>query len=308
MQKENKRKPYLRRAAAAALAALLLLSGAAAQTRAPDDVLGTAATRYTGVGERGSRATETSLGNAAADAAREAAGADFAVIPGGLICNNIIAGDVTWRELTLVLPDDADLATASVSARQLRQLLEQCVASVVTDDSQTIDYEASQSDAYPQISGFTLRYDVSRPVGERVVYIKNPDGEELDLDDGTARYVLVSTAQLLGGEYGTDALDHAQTGTTLREAMADFIGRDGLTGEETGRVKVAGSSDNTLLGGFPIELAALTIIFLILAFRIFYHPKPSFANGFKMPPKGERFDDMAQPEQDGEGETKGESK
>ena len=134
MQKENKRKPFLRRAAAAALASLLLLPGAAAQARAPDDVLGTAATRYTGVGERGSRVTETSLGNAAADAAREAAGADFAVVPGGLICNNIIAGDVTWRELTLVLPDDADLATANVSARQLRQLLEQCVASVVTDD------------------------------------------------------------------------------------------------------------------------------------------------------------------------------
>lgn len=302
----KKRKTRIRRIAAAALA-LLLLPGPTARAHAPDDVLGTAATRYTGVGDRDSRATETSLGNAVADAAREAAGADFAVIPGGLICNNIIAGDVTWNELTLVLPEDAELVTASVSAAGLRQLLEQCVASVVTDESQTIDYEASKSDAYPQISGFTLRYDVSRPVGDRVVYIKQDD-KELDLADETARYTLVSTAALLSGEYGTDALESSPAGTTLREAAADFIGRDGLTGEETGRVKVAGSSDNTLLGGFPIELAALTIIFLILAFRIFYHPKPSFANGFKMPPKGERFDDMAQPEPDGEGETKEESK
>ena len=139
------------------------------------------------------------------------------------------------------------------------------------------------------------------------MYIKLDD-EELDLGDETARYTLVSTEALLSGEYGTDALECSRTDTTLREAMADFIGRDGLTGEETGRVKVAGSSDNTLLGGFPIELAALTIIFLILAFRIFYHPKPSFANGFKMPPKGEGFDDMAQPDDTGEGETKGESK
>ena len=68
----KKRKTRFRSIAAAALGVLLALPGTAARAHAPDDVLGTAATRYTGVGDRDSRSTETSLGNAAADAARSA--------------------------------------------------------------------------------------------------------------------------------------------------------------------------------------------------------------------------------------------
>lgn len=290
MAQKNRR---IRRLGGLALALLLLAAPVRAQSA--DEVLGTAATRYTGIEDPDSRSTETSVGNALADAARHAADGDWCIIPGGLICNNIIAGDVTWRALTLVLPEDAFLAEANVTIAQLRELIEQCVAHVVLDDTQTIDYVASRFDGYPQISGFTLRYDVSRPVGERVVYIKNADDVALDLEDDSTTIRLISTAGLLGGEYGTDALDYTLLTPTLREAFAQFIRAGGLTGEERGRVKVAGSSDNTLLGDFPIELAALTLIFLVLAFRVFYHPKLSFANGFKMPPKGERFDDLALP-------------
>lgn len=284
------------------LAALTLLLPA--QAHDPDEVLGVAATRYTGVLDPDSRSAETPLGNAVADAAREAADGDWCIIPGGLICNNLIAGDVTWKALSLVLPEDAVLAEAYVTPKQLRTLLEQCVARVVVDDSQTIDYEASRFDAYPQISGFTLRYDVSCPVGERVIYIRDGDGNELALDDETTTLRLVSTVGLLAGDYGTRPLPHTALSVSLRDATADLIRAGGLTGEETGRVKVAGSSDNTLLGGFPIELAALTLIFLILAFRVFYHPKPSYANGFKMPPRGENFDDLALPEQEDTDEAK----
>ena len=284
----------LRRLAAAVLCAAALLTAASAADTG-DAVIGQAGTRYTGVGDPDSRSAETGLGNAVADAVRAAAETPYAIVPGGLIVNNLIAGEVTRGELELLFAEDAPLAVAELTTAELKALLEECVGHIVLDDVQAVDEAASAFDGYPQISGFTLRYDVSAPVGARVTRIEDADGQALNLTD-TARILRIASIEgLFDGSYGLTPRAYVLLDATVLEAMEDFTRAGGLTGEETGRVRVIGSSDNTLLGDFPVVLAALTLILLVLAFRVFYHPKPSFANGFKMPPKSERYDDMELP-------------
>jgi hypothetical protein len=274
---------------------LLLLLPVQAATYEDDTVIGQAGTRYTGVIDPDSSSAETGLGNAVADAVRTAAGTELAVIPGGLIQNNLIGGDVTYGRLKLLFAEDEPLAVAEMTPAELWNLLEQSVSHVVVDSAQSIDYEASTFVGYPQISGFTMRYDVSAPVGERMDWIKLSSDVSLDPTDETTLLRVASVRGLFDGSYELPTHEFEELDMTVLDAMVDYTASGALTGEETGRVKVAGTSDNTLLGGFPITLAAITLIFLILAFRVFYHPKPSFANGFQMPPKSERYDDMALP-------------
>ncbi len=279
--------------------AQLLAAGAFAYDA--DEVIGRAGTRYTGVIDPDSRSAETGLGNAVADAVCMAAGTELSIIPGGLICNNLIAGDVTWSRLELIFSADEPLAVAELTPKQLCALLEQCMSHLTVDEQQYIDYEASAYDGYPQISGFSFRCDVSAPVGERISRLTDSDGNELDPRDDQTVLRVASVAGFFAGDYGPGPVAYETPGGTVLDAMASFIQAGCLTGEEDGRVKIVGSSDNTLLGDFPVVLAALTLILLVVAFRIFYHPQPSFANGFKMPPKSERFDDLTP--QDGEEET-----
>lgn len=262
----------------------------------PDAVIGVAGTRYTGVGEPGSQSTETGVGNAAADAVLLAADADIALIPGGLIQNNIIAGEVTYERLEILFETNEPLVTAQMTPAALKTFLEDALSHIVLDDILAIDHAASEFSGYPQISGFTLRYDVSAPVGERVLDIKLQGEAELSPEDSQTVLQVASVQSMFDGSRGLPVVEYTALDVSILDAMVELTASGGLTGEETGRVRVVGSSDDTLLGDFPVLLAALILIFVVAGFRVFYHPKPSFANGFQMPPKSERFEDLAQPQ------------
>lgn len=81
------------------------------------------------------RSEETNLGNAVADAAREATTADVALVNAGGIRGSLDPGPVTMGEVLTVLPFDNQLVTIELTGEQLRQVLDQNAAMTVNTDN-----------------------------------------------------------------------------------------------------------------------------------------------------------------------------
>lgn len=225
-------------------------------------------------GDYGSLADESPLGAAAADAAAYAAGTQLAIINGGDLAGVLRAGDATMEQVKSVLPYDRELAVCKVTPAQLKELLEFCLSRMTVDNSDlSIDYEASVFEAFPQVSGFTLRYDVSAPVGERVLSVWLDSGRELEMDDESTLYALTCSAHLLSGGYGDTGvkLSFTRLGISQSEALADYIAA-GLMGDyqDTDRITVIGSTEDSLydkFGSVSLLLVVCTVIVFIAIIR-----------------------------------------
>jgi 2',3'-cyclic-nucleotide 2'-phosphodiesterase (5'-nucleotidase family) len=117
------------------------------------------------------RSHETAFGNMVADALREAAGADIGIVNAGYIHGDRVyeAGDIlTWRTLVEELPFPNQVTGLELKGKVIKRFLENAVSR----------YEQS-SGRFLQVSGLEVRYDILRPVGERVVSV-TLQGEELN--------------------------------------------------------------------------------------------------------------------------------
>lgn len=239
-------------------AVLLILATPAAQAAGGNgqEVAGTVPRALTSEGDKDARCVECTLGDAVADAARKYLGTDLAIICGGDIKANLL-GDLTWDDLSIVFPEDRMLATTAVTVRQLREILEVGVSHIRLNPSERIDMESSVYDGFPQISGFTLTYDASAPVGQRIheIYVND---EKLALDDDTRTFTLAATAFMLEGGYELPAVDRAaHSDMTLTDVFVRYM-NDGMadyrnTGERIRVIGVAG-------GGFTGLVIAAIII------------------------------------------------
>lgn len=248
------------------LALLLLLLTAGVSAAAADGaVIGQVETFTPSNTGSGSLCDDSGLGAAVADAARAATGADIAVMSGGDLAGNLRPGPATWDDLRFVFTADRPLMTADVTADQLYALLEFCLSHVCVDlRSLRVDESASAFDAFPQLSGCTLRYDVSAPVGQRIRALTLDSGEKLARGDSrTLR--LVCTDHLLSGGYGSygDPIEGQPAGLTACGALADYVAA-GKMGDYTDaeRVTRIGSADVTIaselgLNGLLILLCAI---------------------------------------------------
>ena len=165
-------------------AAASALAAAAAHTVAPlvERQVGVAQTDLT-VSENA--AGESTLGNLIADAQRVRTQADFAFMNPGGIRNNLAAGEVTWGELFTIQPFSNDLVSMDLTGAQIRTLLEQ----------------QWLNQAVPRIlktSGLTYTWDAARPVGQRVVEIK--DGAGQLLGDAQTYRTTVNSFMASGGD------------------------------------------------------------------------------------------------------------
>ena len=233
---------------------MLMLSGsiAYAAVGSGTEVAGTVPRLLIAVESQNSQSGECSLGDAVTDAVRRYLKSDVAIVCGGDLVNNLPAGDVTWDALRSVFAEDRHLATATVTIRQLREILEAGLSRVVMDESERIDAQASMHEGFPQISGFTLFFEVSAPPGERV-YEVIMGNESLDLDDDTKTVVLAATSFMLEGGYGMPKVEPiARSELTLVDVMARYM-NDGMgeyqnTGE---RIRSMGTA-NVLVSGLLV--------------------------------------------------------
>ncbi len=109
-----------------------------------------------------SRTKETNIGNFIADAYRDAAKADVALVNGGSIRADLIynPGVLTKRDVLSMLPFNNPIVKIEITGKTLRETLEHGVArSAVSEDN--------EPGRFPQISGMSFKFDTTRPVGSR---------------------------------------------------------------------------------------------------------------------------------------------
>ena len=212
--------------------------------------------------ETGTRATETLIGNLAADAffaALSDQDVDLAFIGGGgLRCPEeldavqcagyvIPAGQLTSAHLEIVLPFENELVTKEISGAVLRSTLERSV-SVIPSERKGWFLHPSQS----------LRYQADCALTAQLV---NSDGTEIvtegarvtavtiggvAIDDG-ATYKIATTAFVAAGSDGHLLLGEATpttTGITEHQAIADYVTANSpVTPALDGRIELTSACD-----------------------------------------------------------------
>ena len=233
------------------------------------------------LGGKNIRNQQCSLGSAAADAARLAAGTDFAILNGGDFEGNLPPGEADWQRIQGVFSNDRELAEVSVTATELWQILEHGVSKAVLNEELKIDRKASEFDGFPQVSGFKFCYDMSAPVGERIYSVTADNGEKIDRGDTEHIFTLCASAFLLDGGYGypVSAGSVTELGITQAEALAAAIAsgsiKEATVKNSEKRIKVIGSGDYNLLETSPgiVIIIALVLIAVNYSIRVWRKSK-----------------------------------
>ncbi|MGI5972105.1 MAG: 5'-nucleotidase C-terminal domain-containing protein [Oscillospiraceae bacterium] len=225
------------------------------------DALGMPPMRYSRV-EAGSR--ECGIGLLAADAVRNATGADIAIVNSGDIQNTLNPGHATWDDIFRVFAQDREISVTELTPHELSRMLEVAVSHVTVDpETEMIDRAASAFDGFAQISGFVFKYDGPAGAGGRVYSIAMEDGTTLDPNDMETRIILAATKYMLEGGYGYPAAqDYADTGITLAQALAGYTAGS-VAVPEGGRIIALGVHENRIVNLFPKPLLYICLGFLV---------------------------------------------
>lgn len=199
------------------------------------------------------RLREVALGNLITDALRVRYGTQLAIQNGGSIRSalpssytpldkslrrptpgyqpgppyDIVAGDVYS-----VLPFGNTVVTRTVTGTQLYAALENSVSAL-----------PGSSGRFLQISGFSFTYDVSRPVGSRIVSVTLDGGTPIQRDGTTYTLALTDFTNSGGDEYTMFADGQGVSREPDAQVVLEYIQRLGTITPETGtRIRAVGGS------------------------------------------------------------------
>lgn len=201
---------------------------------------------------------ECAFGSFTADAVREAAGTDIAVVNAGELASSLKSGDVYQEDVYSVFSENLDVAVAQISGEQLKSILETSVGHVIVDpQSERIDRDLSDYDGFAQISGFSFKYDASAPLGSRVLSAELADGTPVDLSSDDQILTIAASAEMLSGKYGYESISHERLQYGLVDALAEYISQsepEQDSGGYAGRIKVIGARENQITAALPTSL------------------------------------------------------
>lgn len=249
----------------AAVTALLLTAAlsASALAAAPDAWSATLNDTPRAMAEETPYLTQCELGSAVADAFCAAGQTQIALVETKLLSNDLNQGTLTRADIEHVFVTDEPLASASITTKQLYELLENAVSQTEVDSAtEHIAEDSPINESFCQISGFTFRYDVSAQAGDRLVWVRLDDGTELERDD-TETSITVTAEQSLLDALGGETLD-----VTCVDALCDYIaGHSDLPQGEQERISIIGARENTIAGMFPrwLIIAGVGILVVLLA-------------------------------------------
>lgn len=212
------------------------------EIKAAQDILLSAVIGETGVELSANRAPgvrtqEMPLGNLAADALRIGTGADIALTNGGGIRETIKVGTVTKKDAVAVFPFGNFGVTKKITPAVLKAALENGVSKIILNEDGTI---GGADGRFPQISGFSFKYDPTMPAGSRVYQIVLDNGTELDLADSKTELILASNDfTFAGGDEYTMLKGLPLVGEfgAMDELFANYISKLGVLGDiELGRI------------------------------------------------------------------------
>ena len=132
------------------------------------------------------RDQESPVDSLFADILREETGADVALLPGVGYGVAIPPGPITAAQLRQLVPHDGKVFTMQLAGAQIRDILEQSVENVFSEDA------ATKVGGMIQVAGIRFRFDPRRSHGSRVVELADLSGV---WDHG--RKYLVATNSLL---------------------------------------------------------------------------------------------------------------
>ncbi len=152
----------------------------------------------------------TLLGNWASDVMRKVVKADVALQNGGGLRRDLPAGDITMGVLYEIMPFDNTLYTMDLTGKQVRAAIEHGIMSA--------DFNPGQ------FSGVMVKYDSTKPAGERIVEIKMADGSKLD--DNKLYKVVTNDFQADGGDKYVmlkEGVNRVDTAIPVRDALVNEI-------------------------------------------------------------------------------------
>lgn len=166
---------------------------------------------------------ESALGNLIADGMREVMKADFAFMNSGGIRNELPQGNVTYGNMFSVQPFGNVLIKMTLTGAQMKELMNQ--------------QWAGTSPKIGQISGFTYKYDDSKPDGQKIVEIKKADGTVLD--DAAAYTIVVNDFMATGGDGYTVLLKgtNREAGPVDLDATITYINAKSTAGTISAKIE-----------------------------------------------------------------------
>lgn len=262
----------MKRFFSALLVLLFLLCAAAvtAEARQDGDFVGTLTRAPKALERETPYLDQCELGCAAADAVRDYVGTTLALVSAADLAGDLPSGLVTWADVTAVFSADRALARAEITPAELYALLEAAVSHLELDTSTELIVEGSEVfGGFCQVSGFSFAYDVSAPVGERVLSVVLDDGTAPERGDDATVLTLAAPVCLLDGTYGLPVIAQEDAGGTLAEALADYIAaRTVLPEGETHRIEMIGARNRSIVSIFPKGALAggVAVLIVLLAF------------------------------------------
>lgn len=176
------------------------------------------------------RNEESNWGNFVADRMRTAFGdeppADLAFINSGTLrIDDYIANDISFEDIARTFGFSSFLHYLTMSGDEFRQTLEAGYRG-----------EGPSKGYFPQISGFRVCIDRSRPEGERIAQLQLPDGRAWAPIEGERDYLVVAPEYLVGGGDGYDFPKGraSKPGSELRYLVLDEIVAAQARGEAVG--------------------------------------------------------------------------
>lgn len=168
-----------------------------------------------------SDSAESTAGDLIADAARETAHADIALLPADEIAADaqIAAGNHASEELLALLryagDDTDDIVVLDLTGRQILDAAERSVSRV-----------PGAFDGFLQISGLQIRFDASKPGGRRVMEAALP-GAAISADK---HYAVATTRPIANGGFGyfriwDKSAITADTHVTLAQSIVNYAAR-----------------------------------------------------------------------------------
>jgi 5'-nucleotidase / UDP-sugar diphosphatase len=166
------------------------------------------------------RAGECEMGNLVTDAmlARTAdQGVTLAITNGGGLRASIDEGEVTMGDVLGVLPFQNTLATFQINGAGIVEALENGVS----------QYE-EVAGRFAHVAGMRYSFDVSRPVGERIISVETADGDGFAPIDPAATYNVATNNYMRGGGDGyaifeSDGMNAYDFGPGLEQVVADYL-------------------------------------------------------------------------------------
>ena len=165
-------------------------------------------------GARQVRRAETNLSDLVTDAFRHNMDADIGLCNGGGIRNTIAAGNITYGDVTNVLPFDNHMCKIEASGSEIVAMLEKCIALVPEEDG-----------SFPQVSGMKFVIHSASHTVSDVMVLEATSGEYMPIDLSATYTISTTDYYQSGGFYGILKECKLLDITTLlaRDAFSDYL-------------------------------------------------------------------------------------